>query len=378
MQKYCFIFLVTGEFYSFHRKTMISKFAEFIKPNNVLIINRPFDFLTSFRKPKKFFEKSFSQYHENLYVFKAYLFIHDQIALRLPSIFKAINYLFFKKQLKSILKKINSDLDTKIIVWSMHPDLNDYLNFIKKDYLIYDCYDEFILKNAVAGIEKREEELFKLSDLIITSSKYLKEKKEKLYNNNKVFHSSTAVDISLFNKKIDTENLPQDIKNIPHPIIGFAGSIRNDLDLEIIKFIAENKKNWSIVFVGEVHQNFKKDYLKDFDNIYFLGKKSLNEFPYYLKAFDVAICPQILNEFVKSASPYKIYQYLASDLDVVSTAIPEMINFNSKVAVAYSKEEFLEKIEMFLSNPKVNFSDDELKSFSWENRFENILFRIFS
>lgn len=376
MTKYCFIFLITGDFYSFHRKTMITKFSEFIKPNNVLVINRPFDFLTSFRKPKKLFEKSFNKYSENLYVFKPYLFIHDQIALKLPQTLKTINYFFFQKQLKSILKRINSNLDTKIIVWTMHPDLNDYLGHIPKDYLIYDCYDEFIVKNAVSNIEKREKELFDLSNLIITSSKYLKEKKENLYSNNRVFHSSTAVDINLFTKDIDIKNLPEDIKNIPHPIIGFAGSIREDLDIETIKFIAQKRKDFSIVFVGKIHPNFNKDYLKGFDNIYFLGEKRLDEFPYYLKCFDVAICPQILNEFVKSASPYKIYQYLASNLDVVTSPIPEMIDFHQKVAVAYSKEKFLEKIEIFLNSPKINFSEDELKIFGWENRFENILKKI--
>ncbi len=360
-----YIFLITGEFETFHRKVMIEEFAKYIYPQKVIIVNRPFDLISYFFKNKKV-KKSYS--YKNIHVLNTYLILHDQISLKLAPILKKLNFFKFKQDIKNITKENENN-----IIWIMHPDLNDYLLFIDNKKIVYDCYDEFFVKNAIKKIENRENYLVEKSDLVITSSKYLKENKENIYKTNNFFHSATAVNIDLF-KNLKNDK-PKDLENINGKIIGFAGSIRDDLDIEAIKYIAKNQNN-SLVFIGTISSENVFNQLKDIKNIYFLGKKSFSDFINYLNYFDVAIMPHILNDFIKSSSPYKFYQYLAANLYVVSSPIPEIIDFEKSgsnfVKIAYNKEEFLEYIYYFLSKPKIKLNEEELYSISWQNRFENI------
>lgn len=363
-----FTFIITGLYESFHRKVMIENFADYVYPNKVFVINRPTD-LISLLTVKKKLKESYS--YKNITVVNSFLLLHDIIILKIPKILKTILFRNLKKNIERFYLKKNN------IIWIMHPDLIDYLELIPHFATIYDSYDEFINKKAFKGIGKREADLVKLSNLIITSSKYLRLKKERLYNNDKYINSSTAIEIENFIKKTNTI-IEKEMSAFKGKIIGFAGSVREDLNIQAIKYLAKGRPNDSIIFVGEVSSKKVINELSVFNNIHFLGKKRFSEFIMYLQYFDIAIMPHLLNDFILSSSPYKFYQYLAAGLYIVSSPIPELIDFQEtelgkkKLEIAFSDEDFLEKVNYFLAKEKEILSKEEFISIDWENRFDNI------
>ncbi|MEK7433294.1 MAG: hypothetical protein AABZ74_09200 [Cyanobacteriota bacterium] len=371
-------FIITGEFNNFHRKPMIISIAKAIYPNIVIIIDRPYDFIPNFfRKRYKLFKEKIEK-KDNVFILNSKIIIHDQITLRFCKNLKKISFFIIKKDFNNLYSKLEIKNN---ILWIMHPDLIDYSEYINHNSILYDCYDEFIVNTAVKNIEKREKELVEKSNIIITSSKYLKEKKEILYNFKNIFFSSTAINKENFcfeyNKNLlDIKKTNEIFKN--KKIIGFAGSIRNDIDLEIVEYIAKEKNDCSIVFLGKIFDKKIFERLKLFDNIIFLGEKNFEDFIKYIDLFDVSIMPHILNDFILSSSPYKFYQYLAKSCFIVSSKIPEIVDFEKTelgqkfVRTAKDKFEFLSLINYFINKPKEKISEEELYSISWDNRFEKL------
>ena len=62
--------------------------------------------------------------------------------------------------------------------------------------------------------------------------------------------------IRLYEKLYD---IPDDIIQIPHPIIGFTGKIdRMKIDLDLIRYLVENRSEWSVVLVGPVSPDIQR------------------------------------------------------------------------------------------------------------------------
>jgi hypothetical protein len=377
-EEFIFIVIITGKFDNLHRKSFIENLAKYIYPNKVLIINRPIDpFITLIKNRERFSESFFIQSNEsNIYVLNPWLFIYDSLLLNLSKSLKNFSFIIFKKQITKVLNTLNV-LKLKKIVWVMHPDLIDYLEYLPCDRIIYDCYDEFIVPIAVRNIELREKKLVEKVNLTITISKYLKENKEKLYPEKKIIYSPNAVDTDLFfnSKKF----IPDDIKKISKPIIGYVGNVKEEIDLELIKYLAIKMPSISIVFVGQISKDLKQEIWTKLPNIYFLGKKVYSDLPNYIDFFDIGIIPyKVNNSYIKSISPMKLYEYLGLGIYVVSTPVPEVVDFSlteigkKNVKVAYNKEEFLENILNFIKLPKKKLLETDINSISWNNRFNSI------
>ena len=380
-EEYIFILFFAGKFGSFHRTSLAVNLGNCVYPNKVLVIDRPIDpLITLIRNKERYSQKLFRRIKEsNVYLLTPWLFIHDQLLFKMPDWLKKFSFILFNQQIKTALNKLDTD-KLKKIAWIMHPDLIDYLKYVPHDYIVYDSYDEFIVPKAVKGVEIREKELMKKADITIAVSKYLKENKEKLYPGKKIIHSSNAVDINLFFKQ--EYFVPEDLKKIPKPIIGFVGDITDKIDLNLVIYIAEKRPDLSFAFVGEISSGLKKELPDKIKNLYFLGRKAYHNLPDYTRYFDIGLIPynlEINTAYIRSISPLKLYEYLCSGTYVVSTAIPEVVDFagtkigKTMVAVGHSKEEFLEKIEDFLKLEKKDLSRDEINSISWDNRLGYII-----
>lgn len=185
-----------------------------------------------------------------------------------------------------------------------------------------------------------------------------------------------AADIPLFetayNSKLD---IPNDIKRIPRPIIGYTGNICHRLDYEIIQRVATEHADKSIVLVGPRNHYGHTDIdLDHIPNLYFTGPKSIKELPSYLQHFDVLILPFLCNELTKSIYPLKINEYLASGKPVISTAFSEdILAFKDVVYLSNTSKEFSQNISLALQENIPDKSAARHKaasSNSWDARVE--------
>lgn len=240
--------------------------------------------------------------------------------------------------------------------------------------LIYYCVDEYTAFTGVSdGLREIEEDLFRRSDLVIVSAEKLLESKKKF--NEKTFMIRHGVDFNHFRKSLDAGlPVPEDIANLPKPIIGFHGLLADWVDFELIRKTAEHFNGGSVVLIGKITVDAEKKIkiLNDVSNIHFLGRKPYEELPNYCKAFDVALNPFEINELTLAANPLKVREYLAAGLQVVSTDIPE-IRVLDNVLAGVDHEDFITKVAEIIANPKPRAEvSDAIRHESWDAKIDEL------
>lgn len=316
-------------------------------------------------KIKGFF-RGLDRENENLYIF-------TPLVLPLPA--SAMARRFNSWLLKVYLKHWMGKLGMKDIqLWTFMPTMVELAGRLGEKKLIYYCVDEwsefsFIDKASIIDMEKR---LIEKSDLVITTA-------EKLYQDKKRYNANThlirhGVDFDLFASALDpkTEE-PEDIRDLPHPRIGFYGLIHEWIDLKTVEAIARAHPEWSIVLIGKVSTD--ADFLKEYTNVHFLGQRPYRSLAGYCKAFDVGIIPFVVNALTVNVNPIKLREYLAAGLPVVSTRLPEIEPYGEVVHLAATESEFIEGIEKALQETGPDWVARRQKAVAgetWQARVEEI------
>jgi glycosyltransferase involved in cell wall biosynthesis len=210
--------------------------------------------------------------------------------------------------------------------------------------------DELTLfKGAPAELLVQEKFLIANADIIFTGGKSLYESKKKLHANVHCFPSS--VDQEHFAKAMNGIIVPQEIADIPSPIVGYFGVIDERINLQLVNDTAVLNPDISFVMIGPLAKIGEHDLPRQ-NNIYYLGMKSYEELPNYLKAFSIAMMPFALNDSTKFISPTKTLEYIAAGKSIVSTPIKDVVrDYSHCVSIVNSAEEFSNAIRSYLENP---------------------------
>jgi glycosyltransferase involved in cell wall biosynthesis len=292
-------------------------------------------------------------------------------------IINRINQYLYLKIIFYINKIFKSD-----IFWITHPE---QLLLIPKDFsdkVIYDCmdnYSQFVTdsgkRNKIVNLEKR---LINKADIIFASSNGLGKKLSSILNNDKVNIIKNAVDFESFNKSlnnIETIEKPNEL-SINKRIIGYFGGISSWFDLELVCLIANKFKECEIIIIGPLSDKTVLERTSQIQNIKWLGSKMYSELPHYLYYFDVCIMPFIINDLIKDVNPVKLYEYLSMGKPVVAPKYDEIIEFDSYVYLADSKDDFLEKITLAMNENDPTLKESRMqfsKLNTWENRVKDII-----
>jgi glycosyltransferase involved in cell wall biosynthesis len=222
---------------------------------------------------------------------------------------------------------------------------------------------------SVAGLEQG---LCRKADVVFTTSRSLLERKRPF--NPETHLASHGVDHAHFAKALDEATPPApDIATLPRPVIGFFGWIERWIDLDLLAWVAERRPEWSIVLVGKATVDVSG--LGRYPNIHVLGRRPYAELPGYCKAFDVAVCPFVLNELTRNVNPIKLREYLSAGVPTVSTAIPEAAAYSPACRVAADREGFLAACEAALaegSGEQRRRRSDAMRAETWEGKAEEI------
>lgn len=130
------------------------------------------------------------------------------------------------------------------------------------------------------------------------------------------------------------------------PIVGFAGGVSWRLDVDLLSYLADERPDWTLLFVGEGSQA-----LPDRPNVIRVGAKSYSELPAWVQNFDVGIVPYSRDEFNLSAAPLKVFEYLAAGVPVVSTALPAVEAAANVITTCGNSQDFLRAIASALAHP---------------------------
>ena len=283
----------------------------------------------------------------------------------------ALNQRFLIRQVKSAMRKLGMK---NVINMVFNPAAGMIAGRLGETEQIYYCVDEYTAFTGVsAGLKAIEEDLFRKSDFVVVSAETLLESKIKF--NEKTFLIRHGVDFNHFRKALDeATKIPDEIANLPRPIIGFHGLLADWVDFELIKKIAEHFENGSLVLIGKITFDAERKIkiLDNVPNIHFLGRKPYEELPDYCKGFDVALNPFVMNELTRNVNPLKVREYLAAGLEVVSTDIQE-VRVLPHCLIGENHADFIAKTEEILQNPQPREEvSDAIRHESWDAKVDEL------
>jgi glycosyltransferase involved in cell wall biosynthesis len=260
------------------------------------------------------------------------------------------------------------------ITWTFVPSSADVAGSLGERLVIYHCVDEFSKFTGAdeTAILEMERGLMEKADMVVVSSSRLYETKRR-YNPN-TFLVTHGVDVAHFrNACLPAVAAPADCADLKRPVIGFFGTVADWVDLEVVRYLAASRPQWSLLLVGDIQTDTSA--LRELSNVHLLGRRSYQSLPAYCKAFDVAILPFVVNELTVAANPLKLREYLAAGLPVVATPLPEVLKLNSLVRMARTPGEFLDQIEALLNegrrgpDPAVSVL---MERESWDQKVEEL------
>ncbi|MEZ5070256.1 MAG: glycosyltransferase [Bacteroidales bacterium] len=189
------------------------------------------------------------------------------------------------------------------------------------------------------------------SDLVVANSLYLAELARE--HNPRSFFVGQGCDFDLFAAR-GGKGLPEDMQALPRPLIGYTGVLSSlRLDPGLLEHIARTRTDWTLVLVGPQDKGFQQSVLHRLPNVHFLGGKPPRDLPAYIRNFDVALNPQLLNPVTIGNYPRKIDEYLVAGVPVVATRTKSMEYFRDYVALVETREEWVAAIAEELASDSI-------------------------
>lgn len=361
---------------------------EFAKNNRVLYVNPPMvrsvmnrdkhkESIQKRIRIKKELEPDLIEIGTNLWNLYPKNMVESINWIGIHSIFKILNKRNSQRFANDI-KSAASQLDFKNVI--LFNDSSMFLGLHLKKLLQPEIY-VYYMRDYLVKVpywkkhgERIEPQVVKKADVLTTNSEFFAE--FGLQYNPNSFMVGQGCDVSHFSDENDAIIVPDEFKYIPSPVIGYVGSLTTlRLDIELLEFMAKQRKNWSIVLVGPEDEDFKNSNLHNLSNVYFLGRKDGSELPAYVKGFDVAMNPQLVNDLTIGNYPRKIDEYLAMGKPIIATRTKAMEMFNEHVYLGATKEEYIALVEKALLKNSKKLIQKRIKfsnSHTWENNVRAI------
>ncbi len=289
---------------------------------------------------------------------------------------RPVNEIILRGQLWLAAKKLGL---SGPIVWVACPAACDTAINMKKGLLVYqrtDRYEEYPNVDYDT-IRKYDLKLKASADLTLFVSSSLYEEERTQCTN--AFFLDHGVDYDMFAMAEQNPYKPEDMADIPKPIIGFFGAIDDHTsDISFLEKVIDLLPQMSFVFVGSASSDCSG--LLSKNNVRMLGQKPYEQIPHYGKCFDVAIMPWRQSRWIQACNPIKLKEYLALGKPMVSTPFAELQKYRDVVYEARTPREFAECIKHALtedSADRIAARKKKVMHASWESKAQLVLKELF-
>lgn len=278
---------------------------------------------------------------------------------------RRLNALLLKRRLNQLRRCMDI---SHPLWWISTPIMGELVSGWENDDSIYYKGDEYgaFEDNYARLIDATESYVMRHAQMSITISEPLHQKALDITPSALLI--GHGVDVDLFGRAADPDTpLADEVANIPHPIVGFCGLVREWVDVDMIRELARKRPDWSFVIVGGNH--VPEGWDASLPNIHLLGSKPYYQLPSYLKAFDVGLIPFRINELTLASNPLKLQEYLAAGLPVVTSDLPAVHDYEEYVRIAADADDYECQIEACLCNERPEMVEARLRRVageSWE------------
>jgi len=264
------------------------------------------------------------------------------------------------------------------VLWMFDPMLVPFIDLFERRFLVYhvtDNYIEFLSHSASqqrAKMARYHELLLRQADVVFAVSPQLHEQCRQI--NESTYLVPNGVDFDRFQQAMADARVPEDIQGIPRPVIGYVGHIESNLHIEIVRWVAAARPDWSLVFIGPADATAREELMaltRRYPNVFYLGAKRLEEVPYYTKCLDAAM---MIDRERTDGDSIKLYEYLACGKPVVSLDADSVQRVKHLVWLAKDGPEFVRCLEQALHEhpslaaARIAFARGE----TWQSRLETV------
>ena len=368
------------------RQKLMSEFAKMTKVIYVTPREELRNILEHVLKPRKW-KLGIRKVNKNLILIespwlfpKIYKFkIIDKIIDQLYHLFiKVVAFLFDRKRTK--------------ILYIWEPWFSSFLVHYKRYRYIYHPYDMFEkyvhssdTPETLGAQIKIEKELVRHALLFYTVSESLRNYYYKSFSRRPKILPN-AVDDIYFEDEID-KALQEEADNILSTFsgkkIGYCGSVKGILDLDIIIDSAHSLKNYSFLFIGPIIKlnnkyDEKVERLFSLNNVHYLGSFSVNILPYLLRSMDILIMVYSNNKDVWTyyGHPAKLFEYMATGKPIISTPHPSVYKYRKYITVVKDTDGFIsavKRVKKIYTPSLCKEMVDIARENTWRKRVEIIL-----
>lgn len=240
---------------------------------------------------------------------------------------------FMRSRLAAARRRlIERGVDT-VVLYLWRDEFAAATGLVAHDASCYHVDDEYSFSDQDQPNSPRETELLRQVDQVIVHSEALFEKKGSLNPHTALVPN--GVDYADF---AAPQPVPDDLRGVPAPRIGYAGVIKKQLDLALLSRLAKQRPQASFVLVGPILNVSGKEHhieaLKALPNVHFLGNKPIEQLPAYMQHFDVCLMCYEVNDYTNYIYPLKLNEYLATGRPVVSSPIHAISRLGHVVRIA--------------------------------------------
>lgn len=283
---------------------------------------------------------------------------------------------------------LKSTLDSKgwknLIAIVFDPAFLPHVLRLRPRHTVYFQYEALArLPGARWRFQELEHELVQHSSLIISLTAQMAE----------VMPGSGAARAKILPSAVRIEHFlnaemrpcPEDMAGIPHPRIGYVGSITIALNFDLMLDVVRARPDWQFVFIGPVESDGGSSTLRDpicdakwqalraLPNVHYLAQKPAADVPAYMAHMDVnALWYRTDGDgWWLLGSPIKLYENLAVGKPVVGTSLSAVCDFSAVVELADTADEWLAALSRVIYEETRSGSQERRISIARENSWSN-------
>ncbi len=263
------------------------------------------------------------------------------------------------------IRKQTHTPDSELIFWICNPaDTILYLlDRFSKPVVLYDIAMRFLKRaDCPQYLKKSQDALAVRADFIITDSTASRLDLPTVVRN-KTHYVPQGVNERLLKK----QNPSQILTNIKGKKIIYLGAEHDAIDFNIFAEILKCIPEAQIIFTFNKPENKSMN-----PRMHYVGRIEFQDVPRLLGEADVGVIPYKINEFTKGVFPTKTFEYLAAGLPVVSTSLPELIQYKDKIQLADTPHEFAKMVKRVSVLKKSGPDFEFLQEQTWATRLEKI------
>jgi glycosyltransferase involved in cell wall biosynthesis len=260
------------------------------------------------------------------------------------------------------------------IIWASSP-LVPLAALARSPLVVYDCADEAagVRETKPDALKERERHLLGMARLVFAGG-------ISSYETCRAAHPA----VHCFPSGVDPEHCrrallpsvpdPADVADLPRPRVGYFGVLDEHIDWPLIDALAAAHPEWRFVFVGPCYKVEPAD-LPRRANVRYLGQRSYDDMPQYLRSFDVAIMPFARNPDAARFGSTRVLEYLGAHLPVVSTSGARDLTrlFHDRLRIGDGVAAFGDAVEAAIREApaervrRAQLADEMVGAQSWDN-----------